>query len=91
MYLKLELPFNFMNKMSKDTFDIIDAATIAPQSIFSSARKDTLSSLNAAVENSSRSKSNSKTLFPWKLYKLLEDVANDGKEHIVSWLPHGKA
>ena len=29
--------------------------------------------------------------FPWKLHQLLDDVANDGYEHIISWLPCGKA
>jgi hypothetical protein len=29
--------------------------------------------------------------FPWKLHQLLEDVELEGNEHIVSWLPDGKA
>jgi hypothetical protein len=29
--------------------------------------------------------------FPWKLHQLLEDVELDCNEHIVSWLPDGKA
>lgn len=28
--------------------------------------------------------------FPEKLYFMLEDVANDGLDHIVSWQPHGR-
>jgi hypothetical protein len=32
-----------------------------------------------------------KLTFPWKLHQLLEDVELDGNEHIVSWLPDGKA
>ena len=28
--------------------------------------------------------------FPWKLHQLLDDVENDGNEHIISWLPDGK-
>lgn len=29
--------------------------------------------------------------FPFKLHQLLDDAAKEGNEHIVSWLPHGKA
>lgn len=37
-----------------------------------------------------RSSSN-KRGFPYKLLQLLEDASTEGNEHIVSWLPHGKA
>ncbi|CAJ1932826.1 unnamed protein product [Cylindrotheca closterium] len=33
----------------------------------------------------------SKRGFPFKLLQLLEDASLEGNEHIVSWLPHGKA
>ena len=29
--------------------------------------------------------------FPYKLHQLLEDVVQEGKEHIISWLPSGTA
>ena len=29
--------------------------------------------------------------FPYKLHNMLEDTAKNGQDHIVSWLPHGKA
>lgn len=29
--------------------------------------------------------------FPFKLHRLLEDAADQGNEHIVSWLPDGKS
>jgi hypothetical protein len=30
-------------------------------------------------------------MFPFKLHSLLEDAAREDLEHIVSWLPDGKA
>jgi HSF-type DNA-binding len=30
------------------------------------------------------------TLFPMKLHIVLQDVANERMEHIVSWAPHGR-
>jgi hypothetical protein len=29
--------------------------------------------------------------FPWKLHDMLRDCEKEGKSHVVSWLPHGKA
>ena len=29
--------------------------------------------------------------FPWKLHKILDDAAQFGQEHIISWLPSGTA
>jgi hypothetical protein len=29
--------------------------------------------------------------FPWKLHQLLEDVEADSNQHIVAWIPTGKA
>jgi hypothetical protein len=32
----------------------------------------------------------SSTLFPLKLHAVLEEVENDGLDHIISWAPHGR-
>jgi len=32
-----------------------------------------------------------KTSFPWKLYKLLDEAEFQGHDHVVSWLTGGKA
>jgi hypothetical protein len=29
--------------------------------------------------------------FPWKMHELLEQVEQDGREDVVSWLPNGRA
>jgi hypothetical protein len=29
--------------------------------------------------------------FPWKLHQLLEDVETESNQHIVAWIPNGKA
>ena len=51
------------------------------------------------MANSIESKSNSILLkeqtgdlqFPWKLHSLLDHAEEEGKQSIVSWLPHGRA
>lgn len=30
-------------------------------------------------------------LFPYRLHEMLDDCEKEGKSHIVSWLPNGKA
>jgi HSF-type DNA-binding len=30
------------------------------------------------------------TLFPLKLHEILDEVAKDGRGHIISWAPHGR-
>jgi len=47
-------------------------------------------SFNKALDSSARGPT-SKRSFPFKLLQLLEDASLEGNEHIVSWLPHGKA
>ena len=48
-------------------------------------------SLNIANIRKGEKLSSSKLPFLWKLHEMLDDVEKTGDDHIVSWLPHGKA
>lgn len=43
------------------------------------------------LASNSHSRGGNAVLFPWKLQQMLNTCAMDGKESIVSWVPHGKA
>ena len=43
------------------------------------------------LASNSHSRGGNAVLFPWKLQQMLNTCAMDGKESLVSWVPHGKA
>jgi hypothetical protein len=48
-------------------------------------------SLPKTEQDSLKASPSPKRYFPFKLLQLLEDASKEGNEHVVSWLPHGKA
>jgi HSF-type DNA-binding len=59
--------------------------------MYQSSMPLTMSHKMPSSEHPSISSTRPRARFPMKLRAVLNDAALEGNEHIISWLPHGKA
>lgn len=76
---------------SKINDSIIENPPTSPRSVIpSSVDGDPTLNAGCGIASSAAAGKNA-PLFPWKLHEMLRSTASEGRDNIVSWLPHGTA